>query len=353
MLHKASLAEIHLSNITACLKPTVTLLMNSISPLAPLFCRQLQAQYCLLLRRGRTLHKIHTFVEMQQDRYKIKYLFRQSEMNKLLGDCRAGVKEALEVFKVESGPNIFNSGHEMERKSEIMHRAVQELIANLSESTGSDGSSSVCTVYSDLEIPCNSKVRSIRRPIATKADGSVSSNSFTLLPPRLKIFHGRESELEHIIKILTQDTARISIIGGGGMGKTSLARATLHHPEIATKYEKRLFVTCDSAQNSIELAAQIGSHIGLQPGKDLRQAVVKSLSSAESFLLILDNLETPWEPLKSRSEIEEFLARSDLPHLALLITMRGAKRPAKVAWTRLFLQTLEASVKRGRSPDFH
>ncbi|KAJ7879402.1 P-loop containing nucleoside triphosphate hydrolase protein, partial [Mycena leptocephala] len=161
-------------------------------------------------------------------------------------------------------------------------------------------------------------------------------------PPRPKIFHGRESELEHIMKILTQDTARISIIGGGGMGKTSLARAALHHPEIATKYEKRLFVTCDSAQNSIELAAQIGLHIGLQPGKDLRQAVAKSLSSAESVLLILDNLETPWEPLKSRSEVEEFLSLlSDLRHLALLITMRGAERPAKVAWTRPFLQPLK------------
>jgi hypothetical protein len=105
------------------------------------------------------------------------------------------------------------------------------------------------------------------------------------------------------------------------MGKTSLARAALHHPEIATKYEKRLFVTCDSAQNSIELAAQIGLHIGLQPGKDLRQAVAKSLSSAESVLLILDNLETPWEPLKSRSEVEEFLSLlSDLRHLALLVS---------------------------------
>jgi hypothetical protein len=48
----------------------------------------------------RTLHKIHTFAEAQQDGSKIKYLFRQSEMNTLLKDCQSGLEEASEVLKV-------------------------------------------------------------------------------------------------------------------------------------------------------------------------------------------------------------------------------------------------------------
>jgi hypothetical protein len=48
----------------------------------------------------RTLHKIHTFIEAQQDSSKIKYFFRQGEMNTLLKDCRSGLDQALEVFKV-------------------------------------------------------------------------------------------------------------------------------------------------------------------------------------------------------------------------------------------------------------
>ncbi|KAJ7103935.1 hypothetical protein C8R44DRAFT_887424 [Mycena epipterygia] len=46
-----------------------------------------------------TLHKIHTFLEAQQDGNKIKYFFRQNEMNTLCKDCDAGLEEGLQVFK--------------------------------------------------------------------------------------------------------------------------------------------------------------------------------------------------------------------------------------------------------------
>ncbi|KAJ7751400.1 hypothetical protein B0H16DRAFT_1237438, partial [Mycena metata] len=57
---------------------------------------------------------------------------------------------------------------------------------------------------------------------------------------------------------------------------------------------------------------------------------------------LVDNLETLWEPIVSRKEIEEFLSLlTDIPTLALMIIMRGAERPAHVKWTRPFLQPLE------------
>ncbi|KAJ6453583.1 P-loop containing nucleoside triphosphate hydrolase protein, partial [Mycena sanguinolenta] len=162
------------------------------------------------------------------------------------------------------------------------------------------------------------------------------------LPSKPRIFYGRETELEDIMKILGQRSARIAILGGGGMGKTSLARAVLHHPETSAKFELRFFVSAESASTSIELAALIGLHLGLNPGKDLTKAVVQYFSKRPSCLLILDNLETVWEPIQSRAEVEEFLALlTDVEHLGLIITMRGAERPAKVQWTHPFLWPLE------------
>ncbi|KAJ6529382.1 hypothetical protein B0H19DRAFT_1083126 [Mycena capillaripes] len=45
-----------------------------------------------------TLHKIHTFVEAQQRRSKVKIFFRQSEMSTLLKDCKAGLQQGFESF---------------------------------------------------------------------------------------------------------------------------------------------------------------------------------------------------------------------------------------------------------------
>jgi hypothetical protein len=53
----------------------------------------------MLIIQSRTLHKIHTFVEAQQNGSKFKKLLRQGEMSSLLRDCKTGLKDALRFFK--------------------------------------------------------------------------------------------------------------------------------------------------------------------------------------------------------------------------------------------------------------
>jgi predicted ATPase len=144
-----------------------------------------------------------------------------------------------------------------------------------------------------------------------------------MLPAKPKIFHGRDPEVKHVVKALIQEPARIAILGAGGMGKTSLARAVLHDAQVAAKFPDRLFVSCDSATTSIEVAALIGSYVGLKPGPDLTQPVIRYFSTNSPCLLVLDNLETPWEPLESRAGIEELLSLlTDVPHLSLIVSGR-------------------------------
>ncbi|KAJ7495353.1 P-loop containing nucleoside triphosphate hydrolase protein, partial [Mycena latifolia] len=163
------------------------------------------------------------------------------------------------------------------------------------------------------------------------------------LPSEPKIFHGRDSEVSAIIHAFSRGVPRIAILGPGGMGKTSAARAILHHPEIAKRYEQhRFFVACDTASNNVQLAALIGGHVGLEPAKDLTRPVIRYFATSPPCLLILDNLETIWEPAESRGELEKFLCfLTDIEHLALIITMRGAERPANIRWTRPFLEPLK------------
>jgi CO dehydrogenase nickel-insertion accessory protein CooC1 len=142
-----------------------------------------------------------------------------------------------------------------------------------------------------------------------------------MLPSWPKIFHGRESELLDILKLFSFEIPRIAILGAGGMGKTTLAKAVLHHTEIIARYEQlRFFVACDSVATKVELAALLGTHLGLKPTKDLTQQVIQYFSSSPPCLLILDNLETVWEPPESRRDIEDLLSSlTGVHHLALMV----------------------------------
>lgn len=86
-----------------------------------------------------------------------------------------------------------------------------------------------------------------------------SSTSISMLPSEPKIFRGRESELSGILTLFSQVTPRMAILGAGGMEKTTLARAVVHHAEIIARYEQHwFFVSCGSAATKVELAALIG-----------------------------------------------------------------------------------------------
>ncbi|KAJ7142604.1 hypothetical protein C8R44DRAFT_725941 [Mycena epipterygia] len=313
-----TVTDSRLNNILACLNPTIPLLnevndafgtpfIKAISNTTLSLVTAVQSETAgslspaILDHVGKftqTLHKIHTFVEAQQDGNRFKHFFRQSEMNTLHKNCLAGLEEALHFFKVETGLLLAESIAEMQHKTQNMHQKLLELVANLSDGSTSDKSSAhICSSI---------------------AGSQMSSTSFSLLPAQPKIFHGRQSELENIVTSITQGLAHIAILGAGGIGKTSLAKAALHHPHVAAKYETRVFIAADSSTSSIELAALIGSHLGLKAGK------------SPPCLLVLGNLDTPWEPLESHGGVEELLSLlTDIPHLALIITMRGAERPAK------------------------
>ncbi|KAJ7806673.1 hypothetical protein B0H13DRAFT_1929510 [Mycena leptocephala] len=268
----------------------------------------------------RTLHKIHTFLEAQQKGSKVKSFFRHGEMSGLLKECKVGLQQGLDFFQIKTG-NVMRDVIKMQEDANKRHKEVLDLIETLSD-TGSDGTSTMSRIYSGSHN---------------------SSNSISMLPSEPKIFHGRTLELEEILQLFSEGTPKVAILGAAGMGKTSLAKAVIHHTEIAGRYDQqRFFVACDPAATQVELAALIGAHLGLKPGKDLTHPVIQHFSTSPPSLLILDNLETLWEPTDSRANIEEFLSLlTGVEHLALMITMRGAERPAKVAWTRPFLQPLK------------
>ncbi|KAJ7273933.1 P-loop containing nucleoside triphosphate hydrolase protein [Mycena rebaudengoi] len=266
------------------------------------------------------LQKVFTFVKSQQGMGKIKQLFTQPGNAVKLETCKQELNHACQKFKVHLTGSTISQMVQMQKDAKQLHEELIALLAAHPDMTSS-GLSSVAGTLSSM---------------------NDSSESFSMLPPSPKIFHGRDSELQDIIKILVQDSARVAVLGTGGIGKTSLATAALHDPQIEAKYSRRYFVPCHSSFTCTQLVSAVTDHLGVEKGSNLAQKIVHYLNQNPPSLLVLDNLETPWESISSQSEVEEFLSLlTDVAHLGLMITMRGAERPAKVKWTRLFLLPLD------------
>jgi tetratricopeptide (TPR) repeat protein len=166
------------------------------------------------------------------------------------------------------------------------------------------------------------------------------------LPAAPEIFYGREDFVKAAISVLQATfsapgdakPARIAILGAGGIGKTATALTILQHPQTTTIFQqRRYFVSCDAAVNPDMLIKAILHALGLQPspGSNMLAAVCNKLRMNHLSLLVLDNFETPWDPLVTRHNVEALLnSIAAVAGLSLIVTMRGLLRPSTtIQWT--------------------
>ncbi|KAJ7589627.1 P-loop containing nucleoside triphosphate hydrolase protein [Mycena floridula] len=261
-----------------------------------------------------TLQKVVSFLRNQTGGNLIKRVLNYQQNATLMEDCISSLQHALALFKVQTGVMTAARIVEMQAAATKRHTELMNIIS----------------VPNELDA-----LYELRQS---------SSSVSVLLPPVPKIIHGRQDELNHITNALCQhDTARVAILGPGGIGKTSLAQAILHDPNIVTKYgDHRYWISCDSSESANDLIAVAATYFGLDNTSDRMHAILRCLRTmSRHIFLILDNLETSWEPPTKRLEVEEFLSHlTGVENLSLMITMRGAERPAQVQWTRPFLSPL-------------
>jgi tetratricopeptide (TPR) repeat protein len=155
------------------------------------------------------------------------------------------------------------------------------------------------------------------------------------------LFVGREIERAALVEaILGADARPIAILGAPGIGKSSLTRWALHDARVVERFgTRRWFVRLDTANEERALWTTILAAItAATPGADPAVQVLARLGDGDG-LLVLDNLETPWNADEVR--VEEALARlADVLGVRLVASIRGTAWPGRVDW--LWLPTLEA-----------
>ncbi|KAJ6492107.1 hypothetical protein C8R45DRAFT_990414 [Mycena sanguinolenta] len=170
MPRQPTVTEICLKNLTTCLTPTVSLLNELNAAFAPPFVQPILNTVSSLLKLVpnvkqnkkecaemlenmhqvlfaiinlyikseaagsltpaimehvgtfmKTLHKIYIYIEAQQDRNKLRQLFRNIEMNNLVKNCHAELDEAKKNFGIGTGAAVFKDIEEMNKAAETKH----------------------------------------------------------------------------------------------------------------------------------------------------------------------------------------------------------------------------------------
>ena len=174
------------------------------------------------------------------------------------------------------------------------------------------------------------------------------------LPPKPIVFHGRDAFVGDAVQLLvSKGTARLAVLGSGGMGKTSVALAILHDTLIANHFRsQRFFVSCEAHIDPDAVIVALARLFGLEPSKDLLTTVVAHIANGPRMVLVLDNIETVWlaggVPVIGFEELLGTLAQIET--LSLIITCRGTILPQSVLWSNvknaaLEPFSLEAAVK--------
>ena len=138
------------------------------------------------------------------------------------------------------------------------------------------------------------------------------------LPSQPTTFIGRESELQQIVERIRQSDCRLlTLMGSGGVGKTSLAVQAAE--QLLPDFQDGVFfvpLEAISSPDQVIAALAQACHLTFYEGVDMRQQLFDFLQS-KKLLLVIDNFE---HLLEAKADVCALLEQAS--HLKILITTR-------------------------------
>ncbi|KAJ7902459.1 hypothetical protein B0H13DRAFT_2513217 [Mycena leptocephala] len=252
-----------------------------------------------------TLHKIHTFVEAQQNSSRVKKFFHQSEMTTLLRDCKMGLQQGLDAFQVKTA-NVLKDITEIQEDAERRHKEVLDMIEALSDTTSSNGASFVWKFHCSIE----NQIVTFAQISRVYSSSYNSSNSISMLPSEPKIFHGRESEISDILQVFQQGVDHLALMitmrGAERPAKVAWTRPFLQ-PLKPLEQDAARQILIDIA-DGIHDAQEVHKVLALTDNMPLAINLVANLVDSEGCASVLSR----WEEEKTSMISDGYDKRSNL-----------------------------------------
>jgi len=136
--------------------------------------------------------------------------------------------------------------------------------------------------------------------------GSSGKLTYTSLPNE-SVIYGRDDDKDFVFNWLTSDTRNnlsiLSIVGMGGLGKTSLAQHVFNDPRIEAKFDIKVWISVPQEFDVLNVSKVILDTITGSTDHSIQQEVVqrrlKEKFTGKKFLLVLDDV---WNERQSKWE---------------------------------------------------
>ncbi|KZT34810.1 TPR-like protein [Sistotremastrum suecicum HHB10207 ss-3] len=267
----------------------------------------------------RTLEELARHLRKRSNKSRISVLLSGSRDRAYVRSLEEDLGRCLETLSLSTSMSNLRLSSSVTKNMELYHEEFERAMADAYEAQNQ--------MYAEI----------------SPTDELCANISLGDLPPAPQVFFGRTSVVDDLVnQICVSEQSNVAILGAGGIGKTSVALSVLHHPIVVALFDqRRCFISCEASGNRDALLVTISQAIGLESSSSVEDIIRRLTHPNRPTLLVLDNLETPWEPLETRQEIENLLSTlSSSKNLSLLVTLRGAERPLGIKWTRPFLPPL-------------
>jgi hypothetical protein len=254
--------------------------------------------------------ELEEWLRLQRENFRMK-------MIRSLGWLSQGWEAAGEL---EKALDFANRWVVLDPLDEAAHRKVMQVLSHLRRRSDALAQYAACQriLRDELGVEPDAETTALYQQIKIPSGGKqAGEGSLSNLPSRLAPLVGRQAELERLQKnLLNPDCRLVTLLGPGGVGKTSLALEAGRN--LLPAFPGGVFlVELDTQQAGLSLLPLVAQSVGLVlrsgPGQGTRNAQEKVLDQLSDFLkdqdllLILDGFEGLLHETKQVSDLLRLL----------------------------------------------